>query len=302
MYKITSIALAAFFVVAFGCQSRKAPMHKSYPLPKFDTEAHRGGRGLMPENTIPAMLNAIDIGVTTLEMDTHITRDSLVVLSHDDYINPLFTQTAEGENIPEKDAKKYVLYQMGYAELRKFDVGSKLYANYPQQRKLKAHIPLLADVIDSVQTYLKDQNKAQAFYNIETKLSPEGDNRFHPGPETFVKLLMDVIEQKKIAPWVIIQSFDKRTLQVLSKKYPGIKTSYLISNEKSLDENLNELGFKPSIYSPAYKLVTAGLVRECHARGIKIVPWTVNTAEEINTLKALGVDGIISDYPNLLVP
>ncbi|MGV3509009.1 MAG: glycerophosphodiester phosphodiesterase family protein, partial [Sphingobacteriaceae bacterium] len=146
--------------------------------------------------------------------------------------------------------------------------------------------------------YLKANNKPQVFYNIETKSSPAGDNKLQPEPEVFVKLLMEVIEAKKITPWVIIQSFDFRTLQVLNKKYPHVRTSYLVQ-KGTLDENLNELGFKPDIYSPNYKMVTAELVKQCHDKDIKVIPWTANTKEDIEHLKSLGVDGIISDYPNL---
>ena len=199
-------------------------MKRDQPLPPFDIEGHRGARGLMPENTIPAMYKAIDLGVTTIEMDSHVTADGKVVLAHDDYVNPLFTLDGDGKEIPKKDAKRYVLYKMTYEELKKFDVGSKFYDKFPKQQKQKVHIPLLSELIDSVQANLKANNKPQVFYNIETKSSPEGDNKLQPEPEVFVKLLMDVIESKKITPWVIIQSFDHRTLQVLNKKYPHVKT------------------------------------------------------------------------------
>ncbi|WP_342646346.1 glycerophosphodiester phosphodiesterase family protein [Mucilaginibacter sp. CSA2-8R] len=269
-------------------------------FPAFDTEAHRGGRGLQPENTIPAMLNALKLGVTTLEMDTHITADGKVVLSHDDALNPVFALTPEGKEIPKEDAHRYAIYKMPYAKIARFDVGSKLYEKFPQQQKVKAHIPLLADVIDSVQQCLKSNKKPQVFYNIETKSSPKNDNVYNPEPEKFVDLLMSVTQSKKITPYVIIQSFDKRTLQVLHQKYPQVKTSYLVE-KGTLADNLKELGFTPDVYSPAYKLVDADLVKDCHNQNVKIIPWTVNTTEEINVLKQLGVDGIISDYPNLLV-
>lgn len=294
------ILLAAAMLIAANCCAQKMN-NKAANFPAFDTEAHRGGRGLRPENTIPAMLNAIDIGVTTLEMDTHITADGQVILSHDDAFNPLFALTPEGAEISKADAHKYALYKMKYADIVKFDVGSKPYDKFPQQQKMKAHIPLLANVIDSVQSQLKATGKPQVFYNIETKSKPENDGMYNPDPETFVKLLMEVIAQKKITPYVVIQSFDKRTLQVLHQRYPQVKTSYLVENKETLASNLTDLTFTPYIYSPNSKLVTAELVNQCHNKGIKIIPWTVNTQEEITALKALGVDGIISDYPNLLV-
>ncbi|OOQ57166.1 glycerophosphodiester phosphodiesterase family protein [Mucilaginibacter pedocola] len=271
------------------------------PYPKFSTEAHRGGRGIMPENTIPAMKNAIDMGVTTLEMDTHITGDGQVVLSHDEYINPLFSLTADSKEISPDDAKKLILYKMPYTELKRYDVGSKPCSNFPQQKKLKAYMPLLSDLIDSVQTYSKVRHKPQVFYNIETKCSAEGDGLYNPAPDEFVSLLMAVIEKKKITPWVVIQSFDKRTIQIINKKYPKVRTSYLVMEKHTADEYVAELGFTPFIISPYCKIVDAAFVKSCHDKNIKVLPWTANSAEEISRLKSVGVDGIISDYPGLLV-
>lgn len=302
--KLPGIAIAIVFIITIitACKTKMGAASKTVSFPAFDTEAHRGGRGLMPENTIPAMLNAIDLGVTTLEMDTHISGDRQVVLSHDEFVNPLFSLSPEGKEIKPAEAPGFALYKMKYADIAKFDVGSKFYKNFPQQKKMKVSMPLLSDLIDKVQSYLKASGKPQVFYNIETKCTEKDDNIYNPVPEVFVKLLMDVIEKKKISQWVIIQSFDKRTLQVLNKKYPRIRTSYLIQNKNTLAENLTDLGFTPFAYSPNYKLLSPELVKECHAKGMKVVPWTVNTKEEIAQVKALGVDGIISDYPGLLVP
>jgi glycerophosphoryl diester phosphodiesterase len=281
-----------------ACKVQQTALDHQAPLPRFDSEGHRGGRGLMPENTIPAMFKAIDLGVTTLEMDVHITRDKQVILSHDDHFNSAFTLTPEGKEMSKEEAANYIFYHMDYSPISKFDVGSKFYDKFPKQQKLKVHVPRLSHLIDSVQAYLTAKGKPQVFYNIETKSKPEGDDHFHPKPDEFVKLLMDVIEEKKISPWVIIQSFDPRTLRVLHEKYPHVRTAYLVERD-SFDNNLKQLGFIPSIYSPTSKLVTADLVRQAHAKGVKVIPWTVNSAEEILTLKSLGVDGIISDYPNL---
>lgn len=293
---ITGIALVGLS----GCKTmqNKQSANKA-KFPAFSTEGHRGGRGLMPENSIIAMKHAIDLGITTLEMDTHITKDGKVVVTHDDYLSPAFMLTPDGKEIPKSDAKKYPVYQMDYNQLRAFDLGTKAHAGFPQQKKIKTYIPLLSELIDEVQLYSK--GKKQMFYNIETKCSAKGDGVVNPSPEQFVKLLMDVIEAKGISSYVVIQSFDKRTLQILHKKYPQIRTSFLVDNKKSLQENLDDLGFNPFILSPAYKMVDADLVKQCHEKQIRVIPWTVNTKAEIAAIKALKVDGIISDYPNLLL-
>ena len=268
-------------------------------LPAFDTEGHRGARGLMPENTVPAMRKALELGVTTLEMDTHISRDGQVLLSHDPYINPEHDLLPDGTEIAATDKKKYVLYEMDYDSIRAFDAGTKFYDKFPEQEKFRTYKPLLSEVIDSAQAYIREHNLPQVFYNIETKSKPSGDGKLHPSPEEFVDLLMAVLKEKNITPWVIIQSFDVRTLQVLREKYPEVKSSLLVENRKGLETNLEILGFTPTIYSPNHRLVTKKLVKECHARGIKVIPWTVNELDQMRSLKRKGVDGIISDYPNL---
>ncbi|EJF09433.1 MULTISPECIES: glycerophosphodiester phosphodiesterase [Pontibacter] len=298
-----NLLFASFLYLISSCtmsaQHGAIPDTTTRHLPAFDLEGHRGARGLMPENTIPAMIRALDLGVTTLEMDVHITKDKQVVLSHDPYINPEHDLLSDGSEIPAANKRRYVLYQMDYAAIKTFDAGTKFYDKFPQQEKLPTYKPLLSDLIDSVQTYLQQQELPQVYYNIETKSKPGGDGKLHPAPEEFVELLMGVIEAKGMSEWVIIQSFDVRTLQVLQRRYPHIKTSLLVENLKGLNKNLETLGFIPDIYSPYYKLITPGLIRNCHAKGMKVIPWTINEKNEMQRLKEMGVDGLISDYPNL---
>ncbi|MFN0254207.1 glycerophosphodiester phosphodiesterase family protein [Pedobacter ureilyticus] len=293
-----------FGILLFGitaCSVKKSIKTDQVAFPSFSAEAHRGGRGLVPENTILAMKDAMSYpAVTTLEMDTHITNDGKVVVTHDDYLSPGFMLTPEGKEIPASDAKKYNVFKMDYSQLKTFDIGTKVNKDFPQQKKVKTYIPLLADLIDSVQHDIKTKSRKQYFYNIETKCSAKGDGVTNPKPEVFVKLLMDVIKSKKIEQYVVIQSFDKRTIQIINKEYPSIKTSFLVSNKKTYEENIADLGFKPFILSPAYKMVNVEMMKKAHADGVKVIPWTVNTAKEIAALKALGVDGVISDYTNLL--
>jgi len=271
-------------------------------FPSFSAEAHRGGRGLWPENTIIAMQNAMKIdGITTLEMDTHITKDGKVVVTHDDYLSPGFMLTPDGKEIPVSDAKKYPIFQMDYDEVKTFDLGTKPLAGFPRQQKIKTHVPLLEDLIDAVQRDIKVNKRKQFFYNIETKCDAPGDGITNPEPAVFVKKLMDIIEKKKITPYVVIQSFDKRTIQIIHEKYPNVRTSFLVANKKTYEENISDLGYKPFILSPVWQMVNEELIRKAHADGVKVIPWTANKIEDMNALRALGVDGIISDYPDLLV-
>ncbi len=268
---------------------------------KIDKQGHRGCRGLLPENTIPAFIKAVDLGVNTLEMDAIITQDKQVIVSHDPYFNHEITTLPNGKYIAEEHEKEYNIYKMPYSEVVKYDVGMKIHPRFLQQQKIKAHKPLLAEVIETVENYTKANNKNPLFYNIETKCLPETDNLFHPEPAEFVDLLMTVILKAKIQDRVIIQSFDPRSLQYLHKKFPKIKTALLVEDfdKKEFLQQLIDLGFVPTIYSPAQELVNPKLVSECKAKKIKLIPWTINDYQTMQKFVAMGVDGIISDYPNL---
>lgn len=270
-------------------------------LPVFDKEGHRGCRGLMPENTIPAMLKAIDLGVTTLEMDIVFTKDKVAIVSHDPFFNHDITTAPDGKYLEEKEEKKLALYQLNFEETQKYDVGLKPNPRFPRQQKIKVTKPSLASLVDSVENYLSVNKLPKVDYNIETKTNPATDNIYHPAPAEFVEFLMAVIKSKGIENRVIIQSFDFRTLQLLHKNYPAIRTAMLIEeyDKRTLDEQLAALGFAPTIYSPAYSLVNKALINACHDKKIKIIPWTVNDKTKISELKQAGADGIITDYPDL---
>ena len=269
-------------------------------FPEFYKEGHRGTRGLRPENTIPSMTKAIEDGANIIEVDIQISSDDKVMVAHDPYINRQISLLPNGQEIPEADAHKYVLHQMPYDSIRKFDVGLKDHKDFPQQKKMKAYIPLFGELIDSVEQFTKENGFEPVIYNIEIKARPDQDGVLQPAPAELIRLVMDVVKSKDIDNRFYIQSFDIRQIQEVHKNYPGVVTGFLTSNrEASLEENLKSIGFTPDIYSPNYKLATKALVDSAHARGMKFVPWTVNTLEEMQQMKAIGVDGIITDYPNL---
>lgn len=298
--KIAPVLLCLLFWLA-GCGPHINSAYKPLGGRKaFDKEGHRGCRGLMPENTIPAFLKAVDLGVTTLEMDALITKDSQVVISHDPYFNHDITTKPDGSYVTMGEEKTLALYNMPYTEIARYDVGLKPHPRFPQQQKMHAVKPLLAQVIDSVETYTAKNHKKPMQYNIETKCTPATDDLYHPKPGPFVEMLMAVITAKKLESRVIIQSFDPRSLQYLHDKYPAIKTALLVdfADKKNFAMQLKNLGFIPTIYSPEYHLVTPLLVKQCHDTGIQIIPWTVDDKPAIVNLTTLGVDGIITDYPN----
>lgn len=292
----------------------------------FDKQAHRGGKSLYPENTIPAMKNALKMGVTTLEMDLAITKDKQVILSHDSFLSPELVTKPDGTYIPRDSGFYYKIYEMPYAKIQTFDVGLKVLNNYPDQKKMKVHKPLFADVIDACEAYSRELKGPLPFYNIETKTRPFSDNIFHPEPKEFVALMMKIIVAKGVQDRVIIQSFDPRTLEIIHKEYPKVMTALLVEkvDDKKLAQQRNYfkniplekfklypdhlngvpgdmkfLSFVPTIYSPDQSLVTPELVQECHQLGMKVIPWTVNIKERLQELRSMGIDGVISDDPRI---
>lgn len=267
----------------------------------FDKQGHRGCRGLMPENTIPAMLHALDLGVTTLEMDIVFTKDSVAILSHEPFFNHEITTKPDGTFIDEKAERNYNIFQMTFAETQQYDVGLKQHPRFAQQQKIAVYKPSLAALFDSVKAYIASNKRPFPYFNIETKTMPATDNKYHPAPAAFVDMLMAVVQQKEMENYVIIQSFDVRTLQYLHQHYPAIATALLIEDfdKRTVGEHIQQLGFMPSIYSPHFSLVTKDLLNELHSHHTKVIPWTVNDSNKIAELKSLGVDGIISDYPTL---
>jgi len=306
MKKCFTILFCLMALLFIGCNSSKMNKGEKDIINKpiianFDYQGHRGTRGLMPENTIAAMLKAIDLSVTTLETDVVFTKDNVAILSHEPFFNHEITTKQNGEVVTENEEKNLNIYKMTFAETQKYDVGLKQHSKFLKQQKLAAHKPSLAAMIDSVEAYITKNNLPKISYNLETKTTPATDKIYHPAPAAFIDMLMKVVSAKKIEDRVTIQSFDRRTLQYLHKKYPTIKTALLVEalDRNSFRKQLKDLGFTPTVYSPNQALVNANLITECHQRNIQIIPWTVNDKKQILKFKNLGVDGIISDYPDL---
>jgi glycerophosphoryl diester phosphodiesterase len=268
---------------------------------KLDVQGHRGGRGIMPENSIPAMIHAVKIGVRTLELDCVISKDNKVVVSHDTYMSSDFMLKPDGSVINKAEEKSLLIYTMPYDSVKLYDGGSKPHPQFPEQKKMKTYKPLLAELIDSVERYVKANHLKKVYYNLEIKSAPAGDNVEHPVPAQFVKLVMDVLNQKKVADRVTIQSFDLRPLQELHQKYPKQVLSYLTANKDSFADNITNLGFTPQVISPYYTTIDSNFVSQAHQAKVQVLPWTVNDEEGMQKMAELKVDGIISDYPDRLI-
>lgn len=298
LYPSTFLFFVLFGVASCSSSAQKPAMPKNFPV--FFKEGHRGARGLMPENTIIAMQKGIEAGANVIEVDVYTTKDGKVLVAHDPFVNTKFTLTADGKEIPPKEARKLIFHQMNYEDIRPFDVGSKPYDAFPEQQKVKTYMPLLDELIDSVEAFTKANNLPPIIYNIELKTSPRYDSlHYNTTPEDMVDAVMEVVKRSNIGNRFYIQSFDFRPLQYVHKKYPGVVIGFLTGDKTmSLEDNLKKLGFKPHLYSPEYRLVTKEMAATCKKQGMKLVPWTVNTPEEMKQLIELGVNGIITDYPN----
>lgn len=267
----------------------------------FDLQGHRGARGLAPENTLPAFRKALDLGVTTLELDVVISQDGTVVVSHEPWMNADLCTTPDGERIPDHKEQSHNLYQMAYDTIAAYDCGSLQNPRFPDQQTRPAKKPLLREVIAMAEEYADLGGRDRpVFYNIETKSRPSWEGTFHPAPDTFAEAVVAVVQETGITRRATIQSFDPRTLRVVHAMERPIRTALLIarSAHPGLPEAVEQLGFTPHIYSPDHRLVDTDLLNAAHERGMQVIPWTVNDPDTIQRLIALGVDGLITDYPD----
>ena len=282
------------FALSISCQA-------SHNQGGLDIQGHRGCRGLMPENTIPAFIKAMELGVTTLEMDLVISSDKQVVVSHEPYFKADFTTPPNGIEITKETQKEFNIFQMTYDSIQTYDVGSKFDPAYPESVRMKVAKPLYSQVIKEVSEWCEKNGNTFPFLNIEIKRVSDMDHMYHPGVEEFVDLVLAEVNKSGVKDKTIIQSFDLESLQVVREKQPEIPLALLIMNRKSPEENIDSLGFTPEIYSCYYKLVDASLIDLGKAKNIKIIPWTVNEPSDIDAMLTLGVDGIISDYPDRVI-
>jgi glycerophosphoryl diester phosphodiesterase len=286
--------------------------------PLFDLQGHRGARGLHPENTLPAYEAALQIGVSTLELDVGVSSDGVVVISHDRALNPEITRDAQGQWL----AAPILVNSLSFEQLQSYDVGrinpASAYASrFPGQAPRDGtRMPALAELFERMQhTHLH--------FNIETKISPDKPTDT-VSPSVFVDALLAVVQQHKMQHRVIVQSFDWRTLQLVHQRAPGMRTACLTAQQPWTD-NISHKGAHTvpwtgnvrtqdhsdvpsmvraagsSIWSPYFGDITPALVSQAHKLDLKVVPWTVNSAQEIDSVIAMDVDGLISDYPNIVL-
>jgi glycerophosphoryl diester phosphodiesterase len=287
----------------------------------FDLQGHRGARGLAPENTLTAFSTALAIGVDTLELDLAMTRDGILVVHHDSWLNPAATRDADGNFLAGRGP---AIRSLTLAEVQRYDVGrlkpgAAYAARFPTQRGVDGErIPTLAALFDLVK-----RAGAEVRFNIETKLTPDvGDDA--PDPDAFARATAAAIRDAGLTSRASVQSFDWRTLRVLAQVAPEIERVCLTAQSPEEDTiqrgrpgpspwtaglDVDDFGSSTpklvkaagcAVWSPDFRDLTPEALAEIKALGLKVIPWTVNEPADMERLIGMGVDGIISDYPDRL--
>ncbi|WP_371366178.1 hypothetical protein SRRS_06460 [Sporomusa rhizae] len=327
------IAGAASLLLASGVNMGGVQVAQAKANPQiFDLEAHRGGRDARPENTLVSFAYAMELGVTTLEMDMQMTKDGHIVISHNPVLNPVLTKGPDGKYV---EAGKYDIRTMSLNVVKRFDVGTMnsaggdYYESHGKTQKSVpgAKIPTLEEVFELAKSYGNDK----VYFNIETKsYADPADPAYHnnPDPEVFVNKVYEVVKKYGMQERVTLQSFDWRTLKAMRKLDPNITLVALSSEQPSWgpegcslklgDQNpspwlagLNINDYHgdyvkaakdtgADIVSPYWEELSPQLVKEAHELGMKVVPWTVNNQKDMSMLIDMGVDGLITDKPWIL--
>ena len=286
----------SLFLLLIACQTSDMTPESSG---SFDWQGHRGARGLVPENPVAAMLKALAYPqVKTLEMDVAVTGDGVIVLSHEPWCSAEICSLPDGNPVTEAEADTLRIYSMTFDQLQQIDCGKRGHPRFPEQQAQAAAKPSLEQVVTAVNQYCTAHQRPQPRYNIEIKSQPDYDGVYTPPVNEFVSMLIAEVNRLGIRDQSCLQSFDTRALEAIHRLDTSITTAYLIENLDAVPTNLERLSYLPPIYSPDYKLLTANAVAALHQLGMKVIPWTVNDSTTMKTLMEMGVDGIITDYPN----
>ena len=285
----------------------------------LDLQGHRGARGLAPENTLPAFAKALSLGVTTLETDIAISRDGVLLISHDPALNPDLSRGPDGQFLA---ARGPLIYRTDFDELRRYDVGrlkpgTRYAGQYPDQQPVDgARLPSL----DELFALVKKSGNTEVRLSLETKLSPLAPDDT-ASPEPFARALIAAVRAAGLAQRTTVQSFDWRTLKVVQREAPEITTACLTAQQRWLDNvaagseaaspwtaglKFGDHGSVPRlvqaagcrIWSAHFADLDAVSVKQAQALGLQVLAWTVNEPAQIDAVLDLGVDGIISDRPD----
>lgn len=261
---------------------------------QVDVQGHRGWRGLYPENSIPGFLAALELGVDVLEMDVVISGDGHPVVSHEPWMNPEICVGPQGQRIRKGRAQN--LFRMSLEEIQTFDCGALIHPRFPDQMLGKVAKPSLAEVLATTEAWGREHPGISFGYNIEIKRQARWEGKYCPPVPEFCDAVLKVIRQAGLRERVVLQSFDTEVLEYLHRNAPEYPLAFLVERGR-LAVNLKKLSFQPVIYSPSYRLLDAEEMRWARGMGLLVIPWTVNESPDIRKILDLGVDAVISDYP-----
>lgn len=277
-----------------SCTMAPSVQNESTTIPNnFDWQGHRGCRGLLPENSIQGFIHALSFPIQTLELDVVLTKDNVVLVSHEPWFSEEICDCAELEN---KN-----LYQLTYAEIKKVKCGNKPHPRFPEQQQLATYKPSLIDVVEAVKKYCADNDRELPRFNIELKSRPEWDFKYLPSTRDFVDRVYETIRGLGIEERTTIQSFDPRVLNAFMSMKTQLRFAFLTDENDDPLEQMEALKKLPHIYSPHYKTLDKQRIELIQKMKMEVIPWTVNTKHEMTELILMGVDGIITDYPNLIL-
>lgn len=289
----------------------------------IDLQGHRGARGLAPENTLASFRVALAIGVSTVETDLAMTQDGVLVLSHEPYLYSALTRGADGRWLASDGA---TIYSLKAADLAQYDVGRlnpshKYSAPWTEQKAADGErIPTLKQLFDLMRDARSPGGRLVRF-NLETKITPTSGAAV-PDAALYARTVVDAIRAAGMNERITVQSFDWRTLHEVKKLAPEIATVCLTIESQNMNTvAVDASGASPwhaglkrtdyggsllrtvqaagcSTWSPFWRNITPEDIVEARELKLKIVPWTVNEPAEIERLALLGVDGIITDYPD----
>jgi glycerophosphoryl diester phosphodiesterase len=269
-----------------------------------EVHGHRGCRGLLPENTLPAFQHALALGVDALELDVVVSQDQEVVVSHEPWLSARLGRGPQGEHIAPAHERDYNLYQLPYATIRQCVVGEWAHPDFLAQQPVPSHRPLLREMLNQAEAVGHSPGRPAVRYSVEIKSSPEGDDLFHPVPPVFVGLVLAALQTAGVLTRTTLLSFDPRVLQAARQAQPDLALCLLLEDYlPPVPKLFTGLGFEPTTLGPDFRLLSAVKVQAIRAAypALRLVPWTVNEPADLRLVQGWGVDGITTDYPDRLL-
>jgi glycerophosphoryl diester phosphodiesterase len=264
----------------------------------FEIQAHRGARSFFPENTLQAFCKAADLGVRVVELDLVVSKDHKIVVSHDPWLSGPHCSDPYGNPLSTENRQRCI-YDMAYRDIAAYDCGLP-HPSFPLQQRIASCKPLLSSVFTRVDACMASVGmKGRMVYNLEIKSWPDKDGIFHPSPERYAELVLRLVDASGLSGRIRIQSFDYRVVREAWKLNPKLCYGLLIEEPKNMKQLLQRLGFLPQYVNPHFSLVDREMAEYLHADSIRMLPWTVNSKEDMLAMKHSGADGIITDYPEL---